>query len=348
MTTNPSRRRGCLLQAGRILLGLLVLIVILVAAGLLYESSARARDLAAVSPPGVLLDVGGHRLHLVCAGDTQPGRPTVILEAGAGGWSIHWHNFQQQVAEFARVCAYDRAGFGWSEPGPTPRDGAQIVAELHSLLAASGEAAPYVLVGASRGGQYARLYAATHPAEVVGLVLVDGEPEDLRARAALVQQAAGQNLTVFPIMAALSRVGVFRVMGGDPAAAPEVPCIPFLVKRLPPEQHAAYVAVEGQPACFAALLGEERATTAREAQVRGRRDLGDLPLVVLTHGIAGNVAGGASPDAAAEAEAIWQELQAETATLSTQGQLIHAAESGHNIADDQPDLVLDAIRSILP
>lgn len=337
-------RRGCLVLAGRIVVGLVVVLALAAVAGTIYESTARARELAAVAPPGKLLDVGGHRLHIVCAGDAQPGQPTVLLEAGAGGWSIHWHGFQQQVAEFARVCAYDRAGFGWSEPGPAPRDGATVVAELHALLAAAGEAGPWVLVGASRGGQYARLYAATYPAEVAGLVLVDGEPEDFRARAMVAQQAAAQNRVVFPVLAALSRMGVFRLLGGDPAAAPEVPCIPFLVKRLPADQHAAYVAVEGQPACFAALLGEERASEAREEQVRARRDLGDLPLVVLARGRAGDVPG--APQAVAEAEAVWQELQAAQAGLSTQGRLVHATHSGHNIADDAPELVLEAIRSV--
>lgn len=341
------QRRGCLFVAGRVILALLAVLAVLIIAGMAYESTARARDLASVTPPGRLIDVGGHSLHLVCTGEAHPGQPTILLEAGAGGWSIHWYNFQQQVAEFARVCAYDRAGFGWSEPGPFPRDGAQIVAELHALLAAAGEEEPFMLVGASRGGQYARLYAATYPAEVVALVLVDGEPEDFRARSTLAQQAASQNRVVFPVLAAVSRVGIFRLMGGDPASAPEVPCIPFLVKRLPADQHAAYVAVEGQPACFAALLGEERASDAREEQVRAQRDLGDLPLFVLTHGIAGSAVGGGSPEAVAEAEMVWQELQAEQAGLSTQSLLIQATGSGHNIADDEPELVLDTIRGLL-
>jgi pimeloyl-ACP methyl ester carboxylesterase len=350
VTSSPPPKHkavGCLLQGGRILLGLVVLLVVLVILGSIYEGQARAKELSLVSPPGELVDVGGHRLHLLCQGEKRAGQPTVILESGAGGWSIHWYDFQRQVAALARVCAYDRAGFGWSEPGPQPRDGQRIVEELHALLAASGESGPYVLVGASRGGQYARLYRDAYPDEVVGLVLVDAEPEAFRSQTEVGRNVAAQNQGTFTVMGALTRIGLLRLMGGDPASAPEIPCLPFLVKTLPAEEHAAYLAVEGQPRCFDALLAEEVATEQREAQVREVEPLGDLPLVVLTHGRSSPASGGASAEQAAEAEEVWQSLQKELATLSSQGTLVQATESGHNIALDQPELVLEAIESML-
>jgi pimeloyl-ACP methyl ester carboxylesterase len=288
------------------------------------------------------VDIGGHKLHIVCQGEQVAGRATVILDAGVGGWSSHWHAVQPQVAQFTRVCAYDRAGYGWSEAGPQPRDGQRIVAELHTLLERSGERGPYVLVGASRGGQYVRLYQAAYPHNVVGLVLVDAEPEDFRAQSTFAQNAARQNPIVFSIVGVLSRIGVLRLMDGDPASAPELPCVPFLVKTLPKEAHAAYVAVEGQPRCFDALLGEEAATEQREAQLRQAPTLGDLPLVVLARSVQMD-----GPVEVVQAQQVWQRLQQQLARLSTRGTLIQATNSGHNIAIDQPELVIDAIQPMM-
>lgn len=321
--------------------------VVLVVAGSVYESTARAQELAQVSAPGRLVDVGGHKLHIVCAGEKTAGQPTVLLEAGAGGWSIHWFDLQNQLAQFTRVCAYDRAGFGWSEAGPLPRDGNRIVNELDALLRNAGESGPFVLVGASRGGQYIRLYREAHPELVVGMVLVDAEPEEFRTQSAYGKNVATQNLPVFSALGTLSRIGVLRLLGGDPASAPEIPCVPTLVKRLPAQEHAAYLAVEGQPKCFDAFLNEEAATEERQRQVRQTRALGDLPLVVLTRGINVAAAAGASPEQAAESERVWQVLQRELAELSTRGVLVQATTSGHDIASDQPALVLEAVRSML-
>ena len=122
-------------------------------------------------------------LHLVCMGEPTVGQPTVLLEAGVGGWSSRWHaGCQPEVARFARVCAYDRAGYGWSEAGPRPRDGQRIVAELRTRCwNARASVGPTCWWGRAGGGQYVRLYHAAYPAEVAGLVLVDAEPEEFRA-----------------------------------------------------------------------------------------------------------------------------------------------------------------------
>lgn len=124
-------------------------------------------------PRGTLIDVGGWRLHLNCAGESHSSQPTVILEAGAGDFSVEWSLVQPGVAKFARVCSYDRAGDGWSELGPHPRTMHQLVYELHTLLDRAGVRPPFVLVGHSYGGWLVRLYASTFPAEVAGMVLVE-------------------------------------------------------------------------------------------------------------------------------------------------------------------------------
>lgn len=336
------KRAGCLVRATRLVFGLLAVLVLLAAAGAVYESTARARDLSRVAAPGQLVNIGEHTLHILCMGEKTAGQPTVILESGVGGWSIHWYAVQRQVAQFARVCAYDRAGYGWSEAGPQPRDGQRIVTELHALLERSGEQGPFVLVGASRGGQYVRLYQAAYPEEVVGLVLVDAEPEDFRVQSTLAQNAAAQNPLIFSVVGALSRIGVLRLIGGDPASAPEVPCVPYLVKTLPQDAHAAYLAVEGQPRCFETLLSEEAATEQREAQLRQLGGLGDVPLIVVARTMRTD-----GPEQVAQAEQVWQALQQQLANLSTRGTLVRATNSGHDIAIDQPELVADAIQQIM-
>src|SRR6266702_6080953 len=128
-------------------------------------------------PPGQLIDLGGWRLHLNCLGKAAASQPTVILEAGAGDFSVDWSLVQPGIARFARVCSYDRAGSGWSDLGPRPRTLHQIVWELHTLLDKAGVKPPFVLVGHSYGGWLVRLYASTYPADVAGngagMVLVE-------------------------------------------------------------------------------------------------------------------------------------------------------------------------------
>jgi len=158
----------------RILLGLLALIVLLALGGATYEAIMAAGDSKRYPPPGQLVDVGGYRLHLHCIGQ---GSPTVVLDTGLGAFSLDWGAVQPHIATSTRVCAYDRAGLGWSDPGPTPRSPQQFVAELHALLTKGGVEGPYVLVAHSISGKTARLFASQHPDEVAGMVLVDARHE---------------------------------------------------------------------------------------------------------------------------------------------------------------------------
>jgi hypothetical protein len=159
----------------RILVALFGLIVVTALTGATYQWLATRQDLAATPPPGQLIDIGGYRLHLWCTGN---GAPVVVLDAGLGGTSAGWGFVQPEVARFTRVCSYDRAGMGYSDPGPSPRTARRIANELAELLARDGIAGPVVLAGESIAGFNVRLFASDHPERTAGLVLVDASHED--------------------------------------------------------------------------------------------------------------------------------------------------------------------------
>jgi hypothetical protein len=176
-TMQPQPRRSRWVRwTGRILLGLVALIVLLAASGAIYEAIMAAGDARRYPPPGQLVDVGGHRLHPHCVGQ---GSPAVVLDAGLGGFSLDWDAVLPEIATSTRVCAYDRAGLGWSEPGPSPRSPQQFASELYDLLTNAGVTGPYVLVAHSISGKTARLFASQHPTEVAGMVLIDARHESV-------------------------------------------------------------------------------------------------------------------------------------------------------------------------
>src|SRR5215211_8224249 len=168
VSSTPARR--VMRRIGMALLWLGVVLLALAVAGAIYQAIATERAERAYPAPGKMVDVGGYSLHINCVGQ---GSPTVVLDAGLGEWSAQWVRVQRELSGSTRVCAYDRAGMGWSERGPEPRDARQISSELHTLLAKAGIEGPYVLVGHSFGGLYARMYAARYPNQVSGVVLVD-------------------------------------------------------------------------------------------------------------------------------------------------------------------------------
>jgi pimeloyl-ACP methyl ester carboxylesterase len=182
------RQRGCRFLMKRGLQVFVTVIAGLVAGGFAFETVMRAGDATRYPPPGRMIDVDGHLMHLYCIG---AGSPTVILETGAAGYSMNWASVQPDLSRRTRVCSYDRAGYGWSEPRPEPRTIWQLSHELHTLLAKAGEHGPYVLVGASNGGLYARGFALEYPDEAAGLVLVDAtyesELDQLRGAPALIE-----------------------------------------------------------------------------------------------------------------------------------------------------------------
>jgi len=285
--------------------------------GAFYQAVATEIDQRAYPPPGEMVDVGNHSLHINCIGK---GSPTVILESGLGTMSADWANVQPRVAKTTRVCAYDRAGTGWSEPGPEPRDPKQISSELHALLAKAEIDGPYVLVGQSFGGLYVRMYADLYPKEVAGVVLVDASHPDMWSRlppevVATLRPPAWQ----VGAMTFLTRLGIFRLSSVDMAGCglPEQQC----------KEEQAYL----RSTRYRVTWGEEMLVPGRDAQVRATGNLGDKPLVVLSAGDHGrDLAAGVSPTALARFERTWRNLQSELAALSTDSTHIMVEGAGHS------------------
>ena len=314
-------RIGCLAVA--------VLLLVLLVAGRGYESWARSRDLQRHPAPGKLIKVDSHRLHLRCIGD---GTPAVIFDAGAGGTSLDWDHIQQQLALDTQVCAYDRAGFGWSDLGPSPRTSAQIVHELRTLLRNANVEPPFILVGHSFGGLDMQLFAARHANEVAGLVLVDSVHPDLYQRMPpKLRQAATSQLRLLRLGRALAPYGLPRLLFP-----------PIATQRLSPHLQAAANAAGYRSNTYAALYEEARVFDESCQQVRSaRRPLDNVRLTVLTRSKAEKWP---SAIPAETAESIWLDLQRDLAAAVPDSQHMIVENAGHFIHLDQPDVVVEAIQ----
>jgi pimeloyl-ACP methyl ester carboxylesterase len=173
---DPIKNRSVLRSLGCTLGGFIVLILLLGSIGATYQSIESSRDRRMNPPPGRLVDVGGHKMHLDCTGQ---GAPTVLLESGLEDDWLVWYKVQPAISKLAQVCSYDRAGMGFSDPRPDQQPDSRTIAQnLHMLLANAGVNPPYVLVGHSLGGIHVRVFQNLYPADVVGMVLVDsGHPD---------------------------------------------------------------------------------------------------------------------------------------------------------------------------
>ncbi len=165
----------------KVLRYLAVLLVVLGVGGAAYQWSASASDAKRFPMPGERIDIGGRALHLYCSGE---GPVTVLLENGLGGNYSAWRLVQPSIAQFARVCNYDRAGLGWSDPSDRATRAEFVSDDLHKLVVAAGLKPPFVLVGWSAGGVFARRYYHDHPDGIIGMVFVDSSQEQQRHRLA--------------------------------------------------------------------------------------------------------------------------------------------------------------------
>jgi pimeloyl-ACP methyl ester carboxylesterase len=325
----PQRRRNrWLLWTGRILLGLLALIVLLAVSGGTYEAIMRAGDAKRYPPPGQLVDVGGYRLHLHCVGQ---GSPTVILDAGSGSFSLDWAAVHSQLGTSSRVCAYDRAGLGWSEPGPSPRNPQQFASELHLLLTNAGVEGPYVLVAHSISGKTARLFASQHPNDVAGMVLIDARHEFVDNHLTPVQLAAEdtQQRHFQDMIKWTARFGLVRLLW-----APAWPRVLPGTQNLPPETRTTIGILQARPQQIETALAEGQGRLESNSSLSSTGPLGDTPLVVL------------ASSQSIDHLPYWKEAQQIMAGLSSNSRLV-AASSGHAVHFEQPALVVESVRQVV-
>ena len=305
--TSKHRGRGCLWWLGVGLASLLGLAVV----GYIYEIIAEAADAKAYPPPGQLVDVGGHRLHINCTGS---GSPTVVIEAGLGDWSTSWAGYvQPEVAKTTRVCTYDRAGLGWSEAAQLPSDTAQFAKELHTLLQNANIPGPYVMVGHSLGGFIVRIFAHDYASEVAGVVLIDSmNPKQVT------ESLSNSLAQMSSIQAVVARFGVGRLIVKLPAIASGAP-----------PNGEAYYPLFIRPGSFQTTAKEYQQLPASAAEASAVQTFGDLPLIVLTARLNDNPG--------------WPEWQNELLQLSSNSEHLFAENSGHVIQFDQPDAAVSAI-----
>ena len=301
-------------------------------------------------PPGRLISIGTHRLHLHCAGD---GQPTVVFDAALGASSLSWSLVHPEVARVTRACVYDRAGFGWSEAGPLPRTAGRIATELRQLLQSAGVPPPYVLVGHSFGGLVMRLFTARHRADVAGLVLIEPAIPDEWAEPSAEKRALilrGTRLCGFGERAA--RRGIARVVArlvGAGALAPARAIVKLVSRgglrrddegilapiwKLPPDVRRMLGTMWTQPRFFAALGSQIQhvCDSALEVQREAAATYGDLPLTVIS---------------ARDSAETRRRADEALASSSSRGQHILVPHSGHWVPLDAPHAVIDEVVAIV-
>lgn len=312
---------------------LCVPVILLALAGASYQVIESRLDARRFPESGRLVDVGGYSLLLNCTG---VGSPTVVLEAGFSDLSVEWGAVQPEIAKSSRVCSYDRAGYGSSDPGPTPRTSAQIANELHTVLKNAGEAPPYVLVGHSFGGYIVRVFNGRYPDEVAGIVLVDATQEDQYELLPKAWKAIGsaqlkhcerQARYAWPFI----NLGIARLM---------------LLRAHGLNQYS-YLILQTKYLRARASELEEIQISAQQA--RAADNISEKPLVVLTATEKSDaiLSSGLSKQDYDDFQRTWvDDLQMRLARLSSRGKRIVLSDSGHDIPSDRPDSIVSAVQEV--
>ena len=317
----------------------------LVAAGMLYQRVASRAASRRFPAPGELIDVGGHRLHVICGGR---GRPAVVLEAGIAASSLSWAAVAPSVAQFTRVCTYDRAGLAWSDVPSCARTFDRIVDELDRVIAHVAAGERCILVGHSFGSFIVRGYAMRHPDAVAGLVLVDPavewlKPDDERAYRLRRAQYLAR------IGAVLAHLGIPRALlallvGGAPAApqrftrlfgdtvAQTLGRLVSEVRKLPPGTYPVMQAFWSEPKCYHAMADHLAALERDGAAIAQVASPPVIPTVVISSGNQ-------------PMEHI--EMQRRLAQASHSGRHLIAARSSHWVQLDEPELVSAAVQQLV-
>ncbi len=292
--------------------------------------------------PGRLVRLPDRRqINLRCMGQ---GAPTVVFEGGYAATSLAWYKVQPTIARQQRTCSYDRAGYGFSDPGPLPRDGAAVAKDLDDALRAADIRGPFVMVGHSAGGLYVRLFADRRPDDVVGMVLIDPTVEHQdRAMARLFGPGAG---SLAPMIAKNERCLDAALRKALPSTAPGLEtCTPAPKPGISAQVYAVRLSQAIRTATWRTQISELQTlltTTSQEVEA-GRPSLGAMPLVVLT--AADDYVTTPQP-ARAAVEAVWAGLHRQIAAHSSRGSAQMVARSSHMMIFDRPDAIIAAIQEV--
>jgi pimeloyl-ACP methyl ester carboxylesterase len=305
----------------RVAAALAAVLVLAAAGGAAAEELARRRG-TPEPPPGRLVPVAGTEMHLHCTGTPTGDAPTVVLEAGLGEPGLTWAEVQASLATRHRVCSYDRAGYGWSEPRQRPWTATAVARELSALLDAAGEQRPYVLVAHSVGSFVSRALTALDPDAVAGLVLLDPTRDDAvedagRPVGALVERR---------VLRALVRVGVLRAAGRR--------LVPALVNATPPEQLLRRLTDVYDDDAVAASIAELEGTVPAVRELRQLEPTSwrDLPVRVVS------AAGASDAD---------RTFHARLAARSSRGVHVVLGAGGHYVHYDAPSSVVDIVERLV-
>jgi pimeloyl-ACP methyl ester carboxylesterase len=314
---STSRRRRVLHWIGRGLKWIGIGIAAILIAGLVFQAVSVEFDKRGYLPPGQLVNVNGHTLHIYCTGE---GSPTVILEAGAYSYSTEWYWVQQQLSATNRVCSYDRAGYGWSEPVAGSRDGLQLVHELHGLLQAANIPGPYVMAGHSLGGVTDPIYVAEYPGEVLGLVLVDSAIPLTSLDPSGYEKYKAQNESAYWLLSALVRFGAARFIIGREVAG----------YGLPSNVAAELTSLKSNNQAVDTWDAEVRQSLLKlSQQAKAAEDFGTRPLIILWAGHPELT----TPEDRAKLKTIWSQVAVHSSNSVTR--VIDGADHGSIEGNEQ-------------
>ncbi|MFT4414239.1 alpha/beta fold hydrolase [Fredinandcohnia humi] len=317
----------------------LIILLLLLGASFTYEKIMQSKAQEQYPPPGKLVDVGGYDLHILQQGT---GSPTIIFETGSGAPSTYWKNIVSELPSNVTVITYDRAGYNWSDKHVTKRTGENIVKELHTALDKLDLKEPYIFVGHSIGGLYTRLYAKMYPSEVAGMMLLDARSENFGEKSDQILVDAGVDPATFGttpvgLIKALRTTGLLRVF--------KEPIFGNYYESKEEVNEAINLMFTTK---FLNAMKEENELLYLVEENLKDQHLGNIPLTVVAKGVPSDLTTmGLSKEASTLYEDIWMEEQQSLAGLSSNSKFLIADKSGHDIAIDEPELVLKELEDLI-
>lgn len=293
-------------------------------------------------PPGQIYDIGDCRLHLYRRGRPRSDQPTVILDHSLGG--VEGYLLIDEIAQFADICIYDRAGYGWSSNSPNPRNSGEMMQEFEALMRQADIPPPYVLVGDSLGSYTMRLYAHTYPERVAGLILTDGLHEDgmggLPASLQLMKGVFTAGFFISVLGAALGLVRILQQLGLFQVISPKL-------RQYSKAQLAPVLRSFSRPKHWFTMAREMMSLNTSSEQLRKTGDLGTLPVINLRARHFFTPAPLLKFLPLETADRLWAKMHHDLMGLSHQSLSLPVDPSSHFIWLDQPDAMLEAIDRML-